>query len=271
MRIILVLFSLSIAAKLFAQDTLKKYYSSGELASLEVQFSEQSSPDHRFREALVEVYNKKKLLVYRAYRRKFAGHASVHLTYHPNGGVKSIRYSSAPDAGIQWYKEYYELDEEGEVRAHRKQSHDDMLSPVVRPAPSIPKPGLTVPDVPSKREQKEFLPNCPPCPQEAACATLMISQTAIVNKTGKALWLKLDSKGIYGAKGSETMLAANDTLFTPEYHYADQFIPREKLYALSTKAATRKATYERLEFSALPSLEIKKSNQEQLIIYYLLD
>jgi hypothetical protein len=67
------------------------------------------------------------------------------------------------------------------------------------------------------------------------------------------------------------MLAANDTLFTPEYHYADQFIPREKLYALSTKAATRKATYERLEFSALPSLEIKKSNQEQLIIYYLLD
>ena len=45
--------------------------------------------------------------------RRFAGHASVYLDYYPNGQIKKVEYSSAPDGGIQFYHTIYKFDEVG--------------------------------------------------------------------------------------------------------------------------------------------------------------
>ena len=106
---------------LWAQDTVWHRYNSGEPACLEVF----EGPDAYGRtESGVWVYRKTGTLVFRGVRRNYAGHASVDLVYHSNGGVARIEASSAPDAGIQWYRERMDLDEEGNVVYHQKQSHE---------------------------------------------------------------------------------------------------------------------------------------------------
>lgn len=74
-------------------------------------------------------YNKKGAIIYENGVRNFAGHASVHFTHYPSGAVKSAHYSSAPDAGIQWYKSDTQFDEEGNVTGFFEQSHEDLMRP----------------------------------------------------------------------------------------------------------------------------------------------
>lgn len=81
--------------------------------------------DKRFGKAIA--YNKKGVVIYEKELRTIAGHASVYFTYHPNGAICKAEWSSAPDAGIQWYKSSDEFDENGKLVHHSEQSYDDRL------------------------------------------------------------------------------------------------------------------------------------------------
>jgi hypothetical protein len=45
--------------------------------------------------------------------RSVGGHASVQLIYFPNGQLKSVYFSDAPDGGIQYYNSTTQFDELG--------------------------------------------------------------------------------------------------------------------------------------------------------------
>lgn len=54
------------------------------------------------------------------------GHHSVQFDHHANKVVSRIEESSAPDAGIQWYRSTYYYDEKGVKTGEHHTSHDDM-------------------------------------------------------------------------------------------------------------------------------------------------
>lgn len=59
--------------------------------------------------------------------RHFGGHASALLSWFPNGQVKSIAYSDAPDGGIQYYHSTRQFDEVGNETSFTEDSYDDKL------------------------------------------------------------------------------------------------------------------------------------------------
>lgn len=59
--------------------------------------------------------------------RHFGGHASASLSWFPNGQVKSVAYSDAPDGGIQYYHSTRQFDEVGNETSFTEDSYDDKL------------------------------------------------------------------------------------------------------------------------------------------------
>lgn len=59
--------------------------------------------------------------------RNYGGHTSVQVTYFPNGQVKSIYYSDAPDGGIQYYNSTTRFDESGNQTSFDESSNVDEL------------------------------------------------------------------------------------------------------------------------------------------------
>nr|WP_294860026.1 hypothetical protein [uncultured Fluviicola sp.] len=59
--------------------------------------------------------------------RNFGGHASAQMTYFPNGQVKSIYYSDAPDGGIQYYHSTTQFDEAGNQISFDESSNLDKV------------------------------------------------------------------------------------------------------------------------------------------------
>jgi hypothetical protein len=55
--------------------------------------------------------------------RKVAGHASIEVKYHANGGVSEVYFSSHPDGGIQWFQEWVNFDENGFVSNKREMKY----------------------------------------------------------------------------------------------------------------------------------------------------
>jgi hypothetical protein len=84
----------------------KCFHKNGKLSTLE-------NWDKQKRSGFIKAYgaNGKELFNYDL--RTFAGHASVKLSYFPNGQVKKAEYTSAPDGGIQYYHKIHEFDETG--------------------------------------------------------------------------------------------------------------------------------------------------------------
>lgn len=61
------------------------------------------------------------------------GHHSVHFEHHANKVVSKIEESSAPDAGIQWYRSYFYYDEKGVKTGEHHDSYDDRPSTFIHP------------------------------------------------------------------------------------------------------------------------------------------
>ena len=141
MNYILSILLLIACGLVSAQSVTEMRYESGELAVRQTVLETYRNYGSSIKEEKVEVFNKKGEVVFVGSRRNFAGHSRVDLTFHKNGGVKTIKASSAPDAGIQWYKSEYVLDEDGNVVSKWEDSHDtrhNLIEPSKPIQPTFP-------------------------------------------------------------------------------------------------------------------------------------
>ncbi len=83
-------------------------------------------------------YNKQGQVIFDRQTRRFAGHASVHFSYHANGAVSKAQVSEAPDGGIQWYRSTTSFDTAGNQTGFDEQGWDNegpigpRVAPVLR-------------------------------------------------------------------------------------------------------------------------------------------
>jgi hypothetical protein len=140
--IFLLLFLLVQSPALFAQlncktakqsdgSTVKKcFHKNGKASTIETW-------DKDKRHGTLKGFNKLGKELFSHSLRNYGGHASAQLTYFPNGQVKSIYYSDAPDGGIQYYNSTTQFDEGGNQTSFDERRHDDDLHLRI-PAPSAP-------------------------------------------------------------------------------------------------------------------------------------
>jgi hypothetical protein len=128
MKNIILLFLFSCCSLFSQNSVVKEYYSNGQVSVIKTptHFNPDSS-DWLFR--IVKVYSYSGALVWEGSERKVAGHATVYLKFHKNGGVKQLDYSSHPDGGIQWQKETLKMDTLGNITFRVQASNEDMLRP----------------------------------------------------------------------------------------------------------------------------------------------
>ena len=121
-------------------------------------------------------YNGKGEVIYEKDLRKIAGHSSVQFSFYENGAVKKAEYSSAPDAGIQWYRTFTEFAPDGTITSEVHQNYDDG-------------PGTTAP---FRRQEYVAPPTtttnptpapCKPAPTTVACAVIYSSEFWFINTT----------------------------------------------------------------------------------------
>lgn len=255
---ILFLFSVGCFTSAFGQDTITHRYKSGETASMEI-LENRNKPDRKpFSDEKVLVFNRKGDVIFDGRRRDYAGHSSVYLTYHKNGGVSRIETSTAPDAGIQWYRSQYSIDEDGKVIDFREQSNENLTKitvPTVQPEKPMVKPKT----LPTKTQ----LPN--------ECAVLTETKIIFCNKRKKAIncllvpVVKNDGHKIISQK-----LGFNDTLATPAYHTAEKFLNPAEFYDLYIQ--TRKGEdMQKVEWSEVALKVLQKDAQHRVYLFYWVD
>lgn len=245
---LLIICFLSLSS--FGQEVIEKHYKTGELASRETIFNLNNPYNPNQKEEKVEVFNKKGELVYHGNRRNYAGHSSVYLTYHENGGVKTIKYSSAPDGGIQWYRSNYVLDEEGGIISKTEDSHDNRPTMIIEPTTKFPQ----------RPEIKQV--------KENECATPMETQTFFTNKTKKKLTFLLVLKD----NPNQTVihvLKKGATLELGKYINAQTFREPSSLYEIKIKKS-KSDVYESIPLHEVP-VKIEESRQQKVYHYYWLD
>ncbi len=101
--------------------------------------------------------------IYHNDERRIAGHANTHFSFYPSGAVHKAEYSSAPDAGIQWYRSVTTFSETGEQIHFSKQSHDEMRGP-----------GYFLEQLPEPPKHQ---------PPPSACVEVHLAEVWLVNKS----------------------------------------------------------------------------------------
>lgn len=160
--------------------------------------------------------------------RNFAGHASAHLSYHANGQVSRVEYSSAPDAGIQFYRASYAYNEEGKLTDKWEEEHpyrlytEPMLlpeheQPVRKESPKSPSPTLQ-------------------------CASPFFSVYEIRNLSGKKTRLSVKARPnlIVAGKNQEFTLKPGETRRVDSLVYAERHIEPGQVYELILEKGSEK-------------------------------
>jgi hypothetical protein len=267
------LFFVSIFA-LNAQEKIVKRYKSGQIASIETIISKDANQVYGLDREKVEVFNKNGDKVFEGYRRNTAGHSSVQLTYYENGGVHKINTSSAPDAGIQWYKSNRILDEEGNIIHFEEYSNEDKMLLLITNPPEYQRTKRPGTDTEEKKEneklQQEIQKKESEIPQkkENECASPMESQIYLHNKSGKTLEIKVIPI-IYGITSVENSLfiAKEDSLKLGSYIHAETFKEPNLIYEIQIRTKKRKS-FETIKLDSLPLKTSLKYSQSKLFEYY---
>jgi hypothetical protein len=237
------------------------------------------------RDGYAKAFNFKGEEIYMRHIRRYAGHASVYFTHHPNGMVKKAEYSSHPDAGIQWYRSYTYFDENGNITSQIEDDWDmrvtvpkhiyydttrhvnpsrpnqpqvpdslrrtDPLSPELNPQPV--KPQTTVVPTPVVIPEPIHNPQ-PPKPETVACASIHQNKTEFVNHSKHNILLSISHQG----KDTIVMLKPGEKFNGPTYISAEiasplahnvrfQFNPRKKNVVIDkTTSSKALAQYETL-------------------------
>ncbi|MGF1585631.1 MAG: hypothetical protein ACFCUM_09940 [Bacteroidales bacterium] len=193
--------------------------------------------------------------------RSFAGHASITLSYHPNGQVRKAYYSSAPDGGIQFYKIYHEFNETGE-----QISFSDFSQPDGHPVLMVPKVNPQMPDIrmhpvkdppPPYQEDKYIVPVPDPVPlpdpapdpdqdpNPAICAVPYQTVFKVINETSRAISVDLTplyAQWAYLKPYKNIMIPARQSFYADSVVIAERFLPVDQSYTVeaSYKRGKRK-------------------------------
>ncbi|MBK8226331.1 MAG: hypothetical protein IPK70_04045 [Flavobacteriales bacterium] len=175
MRLLASLLLLTLAAASSAQrnerilktDTgtlVLRYFNSGQVST-----KEWRDKDDRWGRSWA--YKKNGEVIFEGQTRRFAGHSSVHFSYHANGAVSKAETSDAPDGGIQWHRSTTTFDDQGNKTGFSEQGHDDHGI--------IPRPGTHVQRWPPEPEQ-------PKQQEVVVCQRMFVNELFVVNPTNAA-------------------------------------------------------------------------------------
>lgn len=215
---ILLFFCLNLQAEEYSFHCEKKFFKSGQLSSQKCY-----DKDKRFGKAIA--YNIKGEIIYEKELRTIGGHASVYFSYHTNGAVQKAEWSSAPDAGIQWYNATDVFDENGKKISHTENNYDDYLR-VTTP--------FIVPVKDTVIKQSPIVPG--------KKATLISNKNFIevwcINHTYYPVVVNVKDKKTY-AGVAETILQPADSVKIIQYKFAKEVNEPHKKYQISVSALNK--------------------------------
>lgn len=173
--------------------------------------------DNRWGKA--RAYNRKGELIYERELRRVAGHSSVQFTYYESGAVKTASWSSAPDAGIQWYKSYTTFSEDGKITGETSDSYEGPATHINPLQPPTQKPVVKTP--PAK-----------PAPATMECAVIYSSEFWFTNYTPHTVVITATRK--YNKSETYTLsLHPKETLKAGQLILAQQFDDPSKTFDFS--------------------------------------
>jgi hypothetical protein len=156
--------------------------------------------------------------------RRIAGHASVQLAYHPNGQVKSVHYSTAPDGGIQRYSEDCAFDLYGTLIQCTKDQYPYEL--ILEPSP-----------LPDER-------SLPRTPEVMICAIPSLSVYEVVNTTRKKLEVHVNAKPhlMVSRKSRVLEIKKEERMTVDSVLMANLFFPFNDIYQVSATTKRKKGS-----------------------------
>jgi|GEM_PF-2040566 len=173
-------------------------------------------------------YNSMGEQLYEFHLRSFGGHASAQLTYYANGQVSKVDFSSAPDGGIQWYKEMIRFDELGAQMERRIDQYPyELTVPIFTDTLKLVKP---IEKKPIKQEVIE-------------CSIPYLTYYKIKNSTSKKIEVKLIPKTNRWVQLSEKNLVINSREFVTcdSIILAQHFLEPNEGYLVSLNTRKKKA------------------------------
>lgn len=171
---LLFIFSHSVFAQKYPKCSYT-YFKGGKIAT-----SQCFDPDNRWGQA--RAFSKAGEIIYEKELRRIAGHSSVTFSFYNNGAVKKAEWSSAPDAGIQWYHTSTWFDENGKVI---REDHNNWDDHHVTTVPGSPKTYLhQSPDKPTNPKQ-----------ETAECAEIWVSELWVTNTAPYSILVTATRKG----------------------------------------------------------------------------
>lgn len=242
---IFLFFCLSLQAEEYSFHCEKIFFKNGKVSTQKCY-----DKDKRFGKAIA--YNLKGAVIYEKELRTIGGHASVYFSYHASGAVQKAEWSSAPDAGIQWYNSTDVFDENGKKISHTENNYDDYLRVT---APFIAPVKDTVikqnPLVPTKKDtvvtDKNFI--------EVWC----------INHTYYPIVVKAKDKKTY-ADAAEKTIQPGDSIKLIQYKFAKAVNEPHKKYSISV-APLSKANGKNPFVKSIK----KKKLQLHDLFYYLIE
>lgn len=169
-------------------------------------------------------YRKNGEVLFAGQTRRFAGHASVHFSYHLNGAVSKVETSDAPDGGIQWYRSTTTYDDQGNKTGFTEQGHDN--------DGYIPRPGTQVRRWPEEPE--------PPKQETVVEQRMFVNEVFVVNPTKSACRVTAIPKHPSPAlPGGMWTLAPGDTVRIGAYSMGEAFPPWEEQLTVDVRKVLR--------------------------------
>lgn len=188
------------------QEITTCYHKNGKASTIE-------SWDEAHRNGKVEGYTAGGTQLFSYHLRRYAGHASAHIDYHPNGQVSKVEFSDAPDGGIQYFHETRQYDETGQLTYQWKDEYPDRL--LLEPLKEEP---LVQP-----REQQ---------PVTVTCAVPYLTVFRLVNESRKTVTIELralPNKWVQLSNKSVT-LKPGQTLNADSLVLAQHFLEMDEAY-----------------------------------------
>lgn len=203
MRLFLYLLLLILTTTLSAQpkertfktdsgNVVMRYFASGQVST-----KEWRDKDERWGRSWA--YKKNGEVIFEGQTRRFAGHSSIHFSYHPNGAVSKVETSDAPDGGIQWYKSATSFDDQGNKTGFQEYGHDNYGL--------IPRPDLRIITEPQPP------PALQPQQEVVVCQRMFVNELFVVNPMNAAVRVAATAnEPSPGLPGGTWTMAPGDTI-----------------------------------------------------------